>query len=173
MCAKHNGLSGVDIERYPYCMELYGYVREFFDYLFDQYGFDLIYWEGRKAAPVCLLVLASLDCRSRFTFDRGVPQLSYGTQAAPITWHGYGKGEETVWYGLSLLLDFLENRPIRGLTPDVRDMKTVSDLRRISSQLKPHCDDLLHLMERDVPTVRQEESADYIENRREETLRHY
>jgi hypothetical protein len=158
------------------CRQFHHDIQRHFDDLFDRYSFELIHREEEVDAPFCLLVFQSSDCRLRFILDRGIPELSIGPRAAPVTRRKREEDLEAEWYDLSTLIDFLTQRAIRApfLERNSRDSRSLSldeHLEHISDRLRPHCDAILQFMRRDTFEQRREEFADFLKKREQEVLR--
>jgi len=168
-----NGLLNHDLKHCPNCKSFFSQIKRHFDYLFDQYSFQLVYCEDSEQFPICLVVLESADCRLRFISDREVPEFSIGTKSARITWEDSDRGTVHGWYGLNALADFLEKRTIHAPFLEQRKVGYLTreeHLVRISDLLRPRCDLVFEFMRQEVFEQRWEEFANFLVERRKETL---
>lgn len=116
-------------------------IRSAFAYLFDEYGFQLVYLDPKLGRPdTALIGFASPSCRIAFDWEQGTVTPLIGPPSSTFGQDTKIEGIDQ-WYNLERMLDFMQKRPFRwpvaGETPQRTELLTwwAETLRPIAPQL--------------------------------------
>lgn len=157
------------------CSELLEKIRRHLPFLFGQYGFKVIHEEENRRGENCLVVLESGACRLRFIQHLSELYVGIGTLSAPIVWEDTVDGVKC-WYDLDYVLLFVKAEPLKieDLIPDEIPFLTIDEqLRDLSTELEPVCDEVINLFREDSFNRWQEEFRKWKDERDREFKRQY
>ncbi len=129
------------------CTDFLEQIKQYFGYLFDQYGFEVVHSEAARSGEYCFIVLQSRNCRIKFYRAQGEVNLLFGTLSAHIGWEDVIDGTKH-WYYARSIMDFIEKKPVdvRKSFFEIRTLKTENQqLRELSMRLQPLCSNILQL----------------------------
>jgi hypothetical protein len=87
-------------------------VQIHFNYLFEKYGFRIIFTEDDHLGEHCLIVIESAHCRVRYIFDRGSLEVSVGALSSSPGWHDFDNGE-LKWFSMREVIEYINGQPRR------------------------------------------------------------
>jgi hypothetical protein len=131
------------------CSDFLRQIKRYFDYLFTDYGFNILSIRGNQNDLRCVIILKSLTGLIMFERDRTSIEILL---AAP---HGEPEQAQRVvegkrhWYSLLPLLGFLNQRveSLEDLLQSTKSSKTIKDqLVELSTLLRPTLDDLMTIL---------------------------
>lgn len=133
------------------CADFLRQIRQYFRYLFDLYGFEVVHSKAARSGEYCLIVLQSGDCRIKFYRVQGEVNLLFGTLSAHIGWEDVIDGTRH-WYYARSIMDFIEKKPVdvRESLLEIRTVKTEDQqLAELSTRLQPVCDHVIRFFRED------------------------
>lgn len=111
-------------------------IRSVFAYLFDEYGFQLVYLDPKLGQPDAALIgFASPTCRIAFDWEQGTVTPLIGPIASTFGQDTKIDGVDQ-WYNLERMLDFIQKRPFRWPTAGGIP-QSVELLNRWAAALRP------------------------------------
>ena len=158
------------------CAQYLEQIRRYFNYLFDQYGFQVAHCEDAPGEARHLVVLESEACRIKFIQNRWDIYVEVGTLAAPIGWQDVAPGQGIrYWYDIGSVLDFLERKPldINELSQDQPVLTVDQQLAELATALQPVCDQLMALFREDTFERWQREYQEFKREREEQFGKQY
>ena len=141
------------------CSEVLDQIKRAFDFLFEEYGFEVIHASDATYGPRCLIVAGSKDFRVRFTSEFGSVGLDIGRLSAAPTW-GDGPQGQREWFPLRAVVYFLQGRGWPTLEESHKSGEEIANLSRdeylayLAGQLRPLCREVYQLFSMDAPPDR-------------------
>ena len=155
------------------CGEVLDEVKRALDYLFDDFGFEVMAVRPEPGGDRCLIVLSSDQCRIRVCFNRGDLEVAVGAASATISWENKIAGV-THWYYLRGVLDFVRNAEsptLDALRKPIPFLTLEQKLARAAIDLKPDCWRVMQLFQDDQFGARQCELDLYLREGSEQLQR--
>jgi hypothetical protein len=154
-------------------------IKNHFRFLFEEYGFSLVYSEPHPTYANQHVVLQSGDCKINMYIDRGWFAIEGGSKGAQIkfTMDWLNLDSPNIWYDLSVVLPFLTQssnqtrfeyiQPPDG--PGYHEEKNVeSEMSRISVIIRPYLGEIIAFFQEDTFRKRQKELNEFIRKSAEE-----
>lgn len=155
------------------CSEVLGEVTHALDYLFDDFGFEVLAVQPGSGGGRCLIVLSSEQCRLRVIFNRGDLEVAVGAVSAPVSWEDKIAGV-TEWYYLRGVLNYVRNiEPpnLDDLLKEVPFLILEQKLAKVAIDLKPDCWKVVQLFQKEQFEARKRELDRYLQETSEHVRR--
>jgi hypothetical protein len=154
-------------------------IKKHFKFLFEDYGFSIVYSEQHTDQYNTRVVLQSGECKIKMYIDRGWFAIEGGLKGADVKFSRDWLSPTSIkrWYDLSFVLPFLTQssnqtkfeyiQPPDG--PGYNEEKNVeSEMFRISTIIRPHIGEIIAFFQEDTFRKRQKELNEFIRKRAEE-----
>jgi hypothetical protein len=127
-------------------------VRQHFEYLFNEFGFEQAKCMEQRGGEFCLVGLESPQARIKFELEQGTPVPYFGNRHSPFEFGDEVDGV-TVWYVTNALLNFIERRSgaPRPATDGGSAHETDEILAQQAARLRPHAAQLVRAFAPDAP----------------------
>lgn len=131
------------------CDEFLWWVKSDFDYLFEEYHFEVVHIDRAVTRiDYCLVILESSYCRMKFYRTYHEANVMVGTLFAPLSWED-GTGNAQSWFYLRYVLDFVSQRKpsLENLLADIEFRPVSQQLKELAEDLRPLCSKIMRLFQ--------------------------
>jgi hypothetical protein len=139
----------------PGCRSVLDQVARILDFLFIDYGFQLIHQRDAKLGERCLFVFESPECRLRVISEFGGVGLEIGTLEATTGWASAPAGKWE-WFGMDSVLEFV--RGVRPTLEEIREsgkailkMSSEDRMLDLANRLRPVAQEVFDIFRADSP----------------------
>jgi hypothetical protein len=159
-------IEGQTVRESP-CNEFFNHVKNVFQFLLDEYGFEVVLNAEFKTGEHCLIILESKDCKIKFYRSLGEVNCLFGTLKSI---NGLVDSQRGVreWYYSQSILNFLMNnlKPPSDLhSSTFKKLDVLEELNEIAHKIAPQCKQIFEFFKEDGFEERQKTLDSFLQKR--------
>jgi hypothetical protein len=129
------------------CENFFNLIKQYFDFLINEYGFEVVIEEIGTSFDWCILVLKSKICCVRFSRDKGDVIIEVGPISALNRING---GKKDGWFFLNTIINFFNKtykfeRSLFGNIFTKKEKKMELQIRYLSKQFEKYKEQIFEL----------------------------